>query len=163
LYLTDFWRNPIPPASASGTVTVGPASSAPAAAAARRTLSLGASGDALVAATPLPVGDDQVEARFELTVNGRPIEMDFTLPVGTRAGGAPGTPAAECAPPEEQAAPDRRLPRCVLRLERPVSTLAVTPDRQRLLVAAVDLGVSVWRLPEGRLELGFAPPPPTSV
>ena len=162
LYLSDFWRNPIAPSSASGTVTLGPATST-ASAAERRTLPLAADADSLVAVSPLPAGQDQIEARFELKVNGEPVEIDFTLPVGLAAGGAPGTMAADCSPPVEEPSPGRHSPRCVLHLERPVSALAATADGAKLLVAAVDLGVSEWRLPEGRLVLSFEPPPAVNV
>ena len=41
--------------------------------------------------------------------------------------------------------------------------VAATPDGALALVAAVDLGVSAWRLPAGQLALAFAPPPPLVV
>jgi hypothetical protein len=57
----------------------------------------------------------------------------------------------------------RRTPRCVLEFGRPITALASTPDGATLLVAAIDAGVSAWRLPEGSLILGFEPPPPITV
>jgi len=86
LYLTDFWRNPIPASSASGSVVLGPgSSSSSSSSAARQTIPLAVSGDALVAAGPPPIGQDQIEAHFELIVAGKPVEIDFTLLVGAAA------------------------------------------------------------------------------
>src|SRR5438874_1829989 len=56
-----------------------------------------------------------------------------------------------------------RAPRCTLDFAHPVTVVAATPDGALALVAAVDLGVSAWRLPAGQLALAFAPPPPLVV
>ena len=154
VYLTDFWRRPLPAASATGTVTLELAGG-------ERELPLAAAGDALEAAAP-PLAAPEVTARFALAVGGRPVEMDFVLPVGAAGAGAAGVPVHGCIalaePPE-----GTRAPRCTLDFARPVTVIAATADGTLALVAAVDLGVSAWRLPAGRLALAFAAPPPLVV
>src|SRR5205823_14135855 len=88
-----------------------------------------------------------------------PVEMDFVLPLGAGGAGAAGVPVHGCV----ALAGSRgaaRAPRCTLDFAHPVTLVAATPDGALALVAAVDLGVSAWRLPAGQLALAFAPPPP---
>src|SRR5206468_5843721 len=152
VYLTDFWRRPLPAASASatGTVTLELADG-------DRTLSLAAAGDALEASGPALPGPE-VTARFALGVGGKPVEMDFVLPVRAGGAGAAGVPVHGCV--ALAGSPGvARAPRCTLDFARPVTVVAATPDGALALVAAIDLGVSAWRLPAGQLALAFAPPP----
>src|SRR5436189_288265 len=62
---------------------------------------------------------------------------------------------------EALAAPDGRV-RVYLTdfWRRPLPAASATGTGALALVAAVDLGVSAWRLPAGQLALAFAPPPP---
>ena len=154
VYLTDFWRRPLPAASATGTVTLELADG-------DRTLPLAAAGDALEASGPALPGPE-VTARFALGVGGKPVEMDFVLPVRAGGAGAAGVPVHGCV--ALAGSPGvARAPRCTLDFARPVTVVAATPDGALALVAAIDLGVSAWRLPAGQLALAFAPPPPLVV
>jgi len=108
-----------------------------------------------------PLADAEVAAHVELTVGGEPVEMDFLLPTAGGAVGAAAVPTQGCVP--VAAEPGRRTPRCVLEFGRPITALAATPDGSTLLIAAIDAGVSTWRLPEGSLIHGFEPPPPVTV
>src|SRR5213594_1065931 len=73
VYLTDFWRRPLAPTSATGTVTLELADG-------DRALPLAVAGDALEGSGPALDGAD-VTAHFALSVGGTPVEMDFVLPV----------------------------------------------------------------------------------
>jgi WD40 repeat protein len=87
--------------------------------------------------------------------------MDFVLPTANASPGAAGVPTQGCLPiPPE---PGRPTPRCALDFGRAVTALAATRDAKTLLIAAIDAGVSAWRLPEGSLVFGFEPPPPITV
>jgi WD40 repeat protein/Cu/Ag efflux protein CusF len=154
LWVSDLWRYPIPPARAAGSVTLELS-------AGDVDLPLRATDDALAAAgAPLAARD--VTAHFALTVDGAPVEMDFLLPVAGGAGVA-GVPVRGCTPFGERPREPGRLPRCTLAFARTISALAATPDGSTLLVGAVDVAVSAWRLPAGDLVLGFDPPPPLRV
>jgi len=153
VYLTDFYRKPLPLDGVSGRVTLElPAGD--------RVLALRVADDALEAKGDA-LADAEVAAHVELTVAGGPVEMDFLLPTTSGAIGAAAVPTHGCVPVQAEAG--RRTPRCVLEFGRPITALASTPDGATLLVAAVDAGVSAWRLPEGSLILGFEPPPPITV
>src|SRR5437762_8415707 len=151
VYLTDFWRRPLPAASATGTVTLELVDG-------DRTLPLAAAGDALEARGPALPGPE-VTARFALGVGGKPVEMDFVLPVRAGGAGAAGVPVHGCV--ALAGSPGAaRAPRCTLDFAHPVTLVAATPDGALALVAAIDLGVSAWRLAAGPVALAFAPPPP---
>jgi Cu/Ag efflux protein CusF len=154
LWLSDFWRYPIPPERASGSVTLELPERDVA-------LALRATGDALEAAAG-PLSPRDVTARFTLTVDGAPVEMDFLLPVAGGAGAA-GVPVRGCVPLRERPPGAGRLPRCTLAFGRTISALAATPDATLLLVGAVDVSVTAWRLPAGDLVLGFEPAPPLTI
>jgi WD40 repeat protein len=174
LYLTDFWRRPVPLDAVRGSVTLR-RSNEPLGATGgeRHALALDDASGALVATGLAFAADDRVDARFDLVVAGEPVEMDFTLPieaagsgtsVETSSFGAAGIAPGGCVH-EAPADLDRgqHVPRCSLRFAHPVSALAFTPGGSRLLVAAVDLGVSVWEMPDVRLVASFAPPPAVAV
>jgi WD40 repeat protein len=109
-----------------------------------------------------PLADAEVTAHVELKVGTEPVEMDFVLPTTTSASaGAAGVPAQGCTPVPPE--PGRRTPRCAFQFARAVTALAATRDGGTLLIAALDAGVSAWRLPEGSLVFGFEPPPPIVV
>src|SRR5207248_2234574 len=83
-------------------------------------------------------------------VGGMAVEMGFVLPVGAGGAGAAGVPVHGCV--ALAGSPGAaRAPRCTLDFAHPVTVVAATPDGALALVAAVDLGVSVWRLPAGQL------------
>src|SRR5438094_2698775 len=151
VYLTDFWRRPLPAASATGTVTLELPDR-------DRALPLAVAGDALEGSGPALHGAE-VTAHVALSVGGKAVEMDFVLPVGAGGAGAAGVPVHGCV--ALAGSPGAaRAPRCTLDVAHPVTVVAATPDGALALVAAVDLGVSAWRLPAGQLALAFAPPPP---
>jgi len=150
VWLTDFWRRPLPAAGATGTVTLELADG-------DRELGLAAAADALETSGPALHGPE-VTAHFALRVGGKPVEMDFVLPIGAGGAGAAGVPVHGCVAPAGSPGA-ARAPRCTLDFARPVTVVAATPDGALALVAAVDLGVSAWRLPAGQLALAFAPPP----
>jgi WD40 repeat protein/Cu/Ag efflux protein CusF len=153
VYLTDFHRQPRALGDVSGSVTLElPAGD--------RELALRVVDDALEA-KGAALADPEVTAHVELKVAGQAVEMDFVLPTTSASTGAAGVPTQGCVP--VAAEPGRRTPRCTLDFTRPVTALAATDDGKTLLVAAVDTGVSAWRLPEGSLVLGFEPPPPITV
>src|SRR5437763_1678954 len=88
--------------------------------------------------------------------------MHFILPLaGERKGGA--APAARCVAPEPRPDANGRQPRCVLAFPLSVTTAVATPDGALLLVAAVNAGVTAWRMPAGELAFAFAAPPPRVV
>jgi len=154
VYLTDFWRRPLPAASATGTVTLELPDR-------DRALPLAVAGDALEGSGPALHGAE-VTAHVALSVGGKAVEMDFVLPVGAGGAGAAGVPVHGCV--ALAGSPGAaRAPRCTLDFAHPVTVVAATPDGALALVAAVDLGVSAWRLPAGQLALAFAPPPPLVV
>jgi Cu/Ag efflux protein CusF/DNA-binding beta-propeller fold protein YncE len=153
VYLTDYHRAPRAPDDVSGTVTLElPAGD--------RELALRATGEALEARGE-PLATAEVTAHVALKVAGEPVEMDFVLPITAASTGAAGVPAAGCTP--VPAEPGTCTPRCALDFGRAVTALAVTPDGGTLLVAAVDVGVSAWRLPAGTYLHGFEAPPPIDV
>jgi Cu/Ag efflux protein CusF len=153
VYLTDFHREPLALDDVTGHVTLElPAGD--------RELALRVVGDALEAKGE-PLADPEVTAHVELKVGADPIEMDFVLPIASAQTGAAGIPTKGCSPiPAE---PGRCAPRCALEFDRPVTALAATRDGGTLLVAAVDVGLSAWRLPEGTFLHGFEAPPPIEV
>ena len=158
LYVSDIWRRPLPPADVHGTVTIGSPG-------ARQTLTLVPTADASIARAAAPTAPT-VHARFEVTVRGQaPIDLNFVLPVARDAGGAAGVPLNGCEPPAARVGmpPDAQTPRCTLHFPRSITAVAVTPDGATALVAAVDLGVSAWRLPVGQLVRGFEAPAPITI
>jgi WD40 repeat protein len=154
LWLTDVARRPLSLAGVEGTVTLELPEG-------DRTLPLALAGDHLAAAGPTPAGEEVV-ARFALRVGGAPVEMDFSLALADERLGAAGVPVGGCRPVPSGSGTGR-APSCSLDFGAAVTALAATPDGTTLLVAAVDRGVSAWRMPEGRLAGGFAPPPPIVV
>ena len=151
VWLSDFWRRPLPATSATGTVTLELAQG-------DRRLPLAAAGDTLEANGPALDGSE-VTAHFALSVGGKAVEMDFVLLAGAGGAGAAGVPVHGCV--ALAARPGAaRAPHCTLDFAHPVTVVAATPGGALALVAAVDLGVSAWRLPAGQLALAFAPPPP---
>jgi hypothetical protein len=153
VYLTDYNRAPRPLDDVSGRVTLElPAGD--------RELALRATAEALEAKGE-PFTDAEVNAHVELKVAGEPVEMDFVLPIAGAVTGAAGVPAQGCAP--VPAEPGKCTPRCAIDFGRTVTALAMTQDGATLLVAAVDVGISAWRLPAGTFLHGFEPAPPIDV
>jgi WD40 repeat protein len=153
VYLTDVWRRPHPLDGVTGAVTLELPDQDRELALARTDEALEAKGPALA----LP----EVNAHVALRVADKPVEMDFLLPVSEAGTGAAGLPVRGC-----EAVPTRRTartPRCQIQFAKPVTTLVTTPDAGVVLVAGVDLGVSVWQLPAGTLLRALAPPPPITV
>lgn len=153
VYLTDYFRKPRALGDVSGRVLLElPAGD--------HELVLAVADDALEA-KGAPIAEAEVTAHVELSVGGEAVEMDFLLPTTSASAGAAGVPTEGCV--AVPAFPGRRTPRCTLDFGRPISALAATPDGTTLLVAAIDAGVSTWRLPEGGLLHGFEPAPPITV
>jgi hypothetical protein len=147
VYLTDRWRKPLPLADVSGTVTLHLPG-------ARRTLPLLAGAEALEAAGPAFERD--VVAAVTLQRAGQAIEANFSLPI--RGGtGAAGIPTDACMPVARGGT--EPVPRCTLRFAKAIVALTAAPDARSLLIAVVDNGVSVWRLPAVTFALGFAAAP----
>ncbi len=153
VYLTDFYRKPLVLDDVSGRITLELPTG-------DRVLAFRVADDALEARGK-PLADAEIAAHVELTVAGEGVEMDFLLPTASGAVGAAAVPTHGCVPVPAEAG--RRTPRCVLEFGRPITALAATADGATLLVAAIDAGVSAWRMPEGSLILGFEPPPPITV
>ena len=154
VYLTDVWRRPLPLTGVSGRVIVGLPG-------ARTELPLVPTGDALQATGP-PLDAAEVAADVRVERDGQPIEMHFVLPLaGGQKGGA--APAARCVTPEPRPGANGRQPRCILDFPRSVTTAVATPDGALLLLAAVNAGVTAWRMPAGELAFAFAAPPPRVV
>jgi hypothetical protein len=151
VWVTDFWRRPLSVADASGSVTLELPDG-------DRRLALAPTADRLVASGPR-LEAAEVTARIEVTVEGTAVDMDFVLPVSSQAVGAAGVPVHGCVPEP----PAAGAPRCTLAFGQVVTFLAATPDGSALLVAAVDRGVSAWRMPAGTLVAGFEAPPPIAV
>ncbi|MFM7735343.1 MAG: WD40 repeat domain-containing protein [Alphaproteobacteria bacterium] len=155
-WVTDFWRTPLPIEGIAGRVTVTTGD-------AKQRLDLAPEGGAFVARGPVPAGDS-VEARFEVDLPGDALLVDFDLPVSGRSPGAGGVPVDGCQPLDPHILRGvRRLPRCVLPFRTGVGAIATTRDGGRMLVAAEDGGTSEWRLPDVKLALGFAAPPPETI
>ena len=154
VYLTDVWRRPLALAGVRGRVILGLPG-------ARSELPLVAGAEALEATGP-PLEGAEVAADVRLEREGQPVEMHFVLPLGgDRTGGA--APAAGCLPPEPRPGASGRQPRCVLTFPLSVTAAAATPDGTLVLVAAVNAGVTAWRMPAGELAFAFAAPPPRVV
>jgi len=151
VYLTDFWRRPLPLAGVTGTVRLDlPGGD--------RTLALAAGPDALEARTA-PLGAAEVLAHVHLSRDGAPVEMSFVLPVGSGARAAAGVPTGCASPPAGAPA----ALRCTLAFAHAVTALAAAPDGTTAFVAQVDDGVSAWSLPAATLLAGFAAPPPIAM
>ncbi len=140
VWVTDAFRQPVPLAGVAGSVSAD-----------GRATPLVHDGDLLRA----ELGGDGRERRVQVTLvrDGTALTLDFVLPVVPGARAASGVPPDGCVPADDGA-------RCTLTFARPVTALAATPAGTTAYVGAVDLGVSRWRLPDGRLEAGFAAPPP---
>ncbi|HEV7734784.1 MAG TPA: hypothetical protein VGR62_21620 [Candidatus Binatia bacterium] len=137
VWLTDFFRRPLPLDGVTGTVRV-----------ASTTVPLTARDGALEAVLPTPA-DAQIATRIDVAGLG----ADFILPITEGAAGAAGV-VGRCAPPE------RTGPACTMRFSGPVTGLAASPDGTTLLVAVPGVAVSRWRLPDGDLLGELASPPP---
>src|SRR5262249_11876047 len=133
VWLTDYWRRPLPPQGGGGSGTVDPPEGAQ--------------------TPPLPPRDHALEARgaprhageasvaVALIRNGEPVEMDFILPIAAPEGGAASVPRRGCTPPTD-VAEAARAPRCVLEFPRSVATISVTPDAGTALIGVVDAAVT---------------------
>jgi Cu/Ag efflux protein CusF len=153
VHLTDLYRRSYPLDGVTGSVTLELPDG-------DRELPLTRAGEALEA-SGAALSVPEVNVLVALRVNGKPVEMDFVLPVTTGGHGAAGLPTRGCEPiPARRTA---RTPRCAFQFARAVTTLAATPDGTTALVAAVDLGLSAWQLPGGTLARALAPPPPITV
>ena len=151
VWVTDFWRTPMPLDDMAGTVTIDLGGE-------KRRLELAAESDGLVAEGPKLAGDD-VDARFEIALGDEPILIEFRLPVSGRTLGAGGIPVEGCQPLDPHILRGaRRLPRCVLPFRRDVVAIAATRAGDRMLIAGMDAGGSEWQLPEASLLFGLAPP-----
>lgn len=151
VYLTDRWRKPLPLEDFEGTITIDSGD-------AQVTLPLRRGSDVLEARAATPKRAT-VGARIDLLFGEEPLSVEFLLPIGARSGGAAGVPLEGCVA-RAGGTPGRRSPRCALAFASEVTALATTPDATRLLLAAVDVGTSVWTLPEVRLAFGWEAPPP---
>lgn len=154
VYLSDVWRRPLPLANVNGSVTLRVAGQPV-------TLPLVAREDRLEASGPSVTGAS-VNAHVELVHDGQSVEMNFQLPLTAGAVGAPGVPAAGCVPLTASSADGSRLPRCTMTFARAITAVATTPDNATALIAAVDVGVSGWRLPAGQLGVAFVASPPVT-
>ena len=155
VYLTDRWRVPLSLDDAGGSVTIGEGDGA-------KAFELSRAGQRLQARTTA-LATPTVATRVDLRVANEPVSIDFVLPVGARSGGAVGVPLEGCIAPaknDAQPAPLGRSARCTLSFATEVTAVATTPDAKRLLLAAVDVGTSMWKLPDVALELGLDQPPP---
>lgn len=155
VYLTDMWRQPLPLADVTGTVTF-------TARAGQRTTPLVARTDALEA-TGAPTDGDTVLARVVLSRAGEPVEANFVLPLAATVGGAAGIPAAGCVPPPPDGEAHGRRPRCVVEFPRIVTVVAAVPRASLALIAVDGEGVSAWRLPQAAFAFGLASPSPIAV
>ena len=155
VYVTDVWRRPLPLEDASGSVTL----ELPAG---RRSVPLSLRDDALAASGP-PLPGSAVAVGVRVTQGGEPMDAHFMLPLGDAASGAAGVPLEGCVPPSGGPGEGRRLPRCTLTFDQPVTFIASAPDGATAFVAVVSAGVSAWGMPDGRFRLGLAPPPPIVV
>src|SRR5439155_373462 len=152
VYVTDVWRRPLPLEDASGSVTL----ELPAG---RRSVPLSLRDDALAASGP-PLPGSAVAVGVRVTQGGEPMDAHFMLPLGDAASGAAGVPLEGCVPPSGGPGEGRRLPRCTLTFDQPVTFIASAPDGATAFVAVVSAGVSGWGMPDGRFRLGLAPPRP---
>lgn len=137
VWLTDFFRRPLPLDGVTGTVRV-----------AARTAPLVARDGALEGVLPAPTAA-QIAVRIDVAGLG----ADFILPIAAGAAGAAGV-AGRCSPPTVAG------PACVMRFSGPVTGLAASPDGTMLLVAVPGVAVSRWHLPDGELLGDLASPPP---
>lgn len=144
VWVTDAWRRPVPLGTLAGSVVSGD-----------RTVALVPDGDALGAQLAADAAPER-RVRVSLVRDGTPLVLDFVLPLAGGARAAAGVPADGCVPADGGA-------RCTLAFARPVTAVAATADGTTAYVGTVDLGVSRWHLPDGRLQAGFASPPPIAM
>jgi hypothetical protein len=149
LWLSDFWRQPLPTAQTEGTVTVATAGR-------RDTLPVQVAGDTLQA-TAAPFAGPRVELHAALRYEGRAVSADFVLPLDGTTQGARGRTSRRC---RSLATGDTR-PRCVIRFAAPVTSVATAGRGDTAIVANADGELEVWRLSTAELLTGLAPPPPS--
>jgi DNA-binding beta-propeller fold protein YncE len=148
VWLTDFFRHPLPLDGVRGTATFdGPGA---------RPIALAPDGDALVGRGDA-LGGERVGVWIALTPADGPLAAEFTLPLVAGVSGVAAVAQTTCTP---AATPG---PRCTIAFGQAISALAISPDGATLVVAAVGAGVSVWRLSAGTLVGGVDPAPPVAV
>lgn len=144
VYLTDRFRRPLPLDGVQGTVTVALPDG-------KRRAPF-ALGDGMLEASVPSVSGREINAAVALVRDGGSLEMTFQLPLDDTGSGAAGVPTEGCVAPQRAADTG---PLCTLSFRRPIGVLAATPDAARLIVAAADVGVSVWRMDTRQFLTGF--------
>jgi WD40 repeat protein len=102
-------------------------------------------------------GDDAT-IEFDLIRGDEIINVEFVLPLA-RAARPEGVMPKRCASsqPHEYYAVSK--PWCTMDFGRPVAALDLSPTGDLFVVAAVELPVTVWSLPDGKRRSQFEPPP----
>jgi hypothetical protein len=152
VYLTDFFRRPLPIGDARGTVALALPGGA-------RTIALAPDGDALAGSGPA-LDVSRADAHVALAIGPERLDVDFVLPIVPGVRGAAGVAGSRCVRPDAGAPSGLR---CAIAFGATVTALAVSPDGATLLVGVAGAGVSAWRLPDGELAGGLEPAPPIAV
>jgi WD40 repeat protein len=150
IWLTDFYRRPLPLAGVRGIATLERDGTV-------RGAELAADGDALAGKTE-PFDGARVTTRITLFLDEGPLVADLVLPIAADATGVASVTQTRCVP-----RPGGEGPRCTLAMSHAVSAIAVSPDGTTLVVAVAGGAVSVWRLPDGTLVGGVDPAPPVAL
>lgn len=147
VWLTDFYRRPLPLDGVRGSATLESNGTA-------RTTELAVDGDALAGRID-PLAGTRAGARISLGLGDGPLTAELVLPLAADVSGVASVTQTRCTPANGDGAP-----RCTVAMSEAVSALALSPDGATLVVAVVGGAVSVWNAAEGTLVGGIDPAPP---
>lgn len=148
LWLTDFWRQPLPLRATTGTVTVTLGDTP-------QHATLAPNGDALEASIP-PFTAGRIELLAALTHDGAPLTARFVLSLDDPPHRRTQRTIRRC----RTLAPGSERPRCVIRFAEPVVSVATAGRGDVAVVADGNGQLGVWRPSTGELltRLAYTPP-----
>ena len=148
LWLTDYWRRPLPLDDTSGELSITTDGR-------RQTIPLVRGADTLEA-TASPFVGPRVELHAALVHQGAPLSVHFIVSLDPQTRGTAGRVTRRC----RTLAPGDTRPRCVVRFQSAIASVATAGNGDAAIIASINGQMGMWRPSTGELVTGLAPAPP---